>query len=341
MTLTLGRDVLLFFQDRDRDTFVRGDRHLRTKLRKATYFLRPGKQRISGFELSFTLLCRALRLAGQNVYVNDHRLARRNPDFPVGICGYSHILDGWKLPNPAVLGPGLYDHPKQAPALAGDPRFHSFLALCDWMRDMFAGIYGYGFMDLWFGGIDLADWPDMRGETKDLDVLVYDKIRWNRETLLPALRDPIVAELERRGLRYEIVRYGNYTHEIYRDRLRRSHALLFLCEHETQGMAYQEAMASNVPVLAWDQGTWLDPNRPQWEPDPVPATSVPYFDDVCGERFADASDFPRALDRFLERREAYAPRAWVERNLSMTRSAELYLQAYAKAATAHVRPSDR
>src|ERR1700704_1274056 len=149
MKLVPGQDVLLFFQDRDTDTFVRGDRHLRTALRKGTYFLRPGKQRISGFELSFRLLCRALQKNGQRVHINKHQLARRNPDFPVGICGYTHILNDWTLPNPAVLGPGLFDHPALAPQLFEDPRFQAYTAFCEWMRTMFAQAYGEERMHLW------------------------------------------------------------------------------------------------------------------------------------------------------------------------------------------------
>ena len=135
--LSLDRDVLLFFEDRDRDTFVRGDRHLRRRLRKAVSRFRPNKQRVSGFEMSFILLERALSAAGRTVHVNDFALAKRNPEFPVGVCGYGHILDGWSLPNPAVLGPGLIDHPKQRPKLMEDPRFRSYLVLCGWMMDLF------------------------------------------------------------------------------------------------------------------------------------------------------------------------------------------------------------
>jgi hypothetical protein len=329
--LSLNRDVLLFFEDRDRDTLVRGDRRLRRQLRKAVGRFRPNKQQVSGFEMSFILLTRALRGIGRTVYVNDFALARCNPHFPIGICGYSHILDHWSLPNPAVLGPGLIDHPKQRPALMQDPRFHSYIVFCDWMRHLFRD-YGDEMLDLWFGGIDLDEWPDLSRDRKDLDVLVYDKIRWNRETLVPSLREPLLAELTRRRLRYEIVQYGRHTHRQYRKLLSRSRWMLFICEHETQGMAYQEALASNLPVLAWDQGYWLDPNRPLFEAEPVKASSVPYFGPDCGERFVGVEDFPSALDRFSANLRHFSPRAWIQEHLSPNRSAELYLHAYHKAA---------
>jgi glycosyltransferase involved in cell wall biosynthesis len=330
--LIVGRDVLIFFEDRDRDTFFRGDRRLRRRLRKAVAVFRPKKQHVTGFEISFLLLCRALRLANQTIHVNDFALARRNPDFPVAICGYTHVLDNWKLPNPAVLGPGLYDHPKQSPKLMQDPRFFSYLMLCDWMRDMFATVYDKDALRMWFGGIDLQEWPDTKGHPKDVDMLVYDKIRWKREHYEPALLQPVLAELSRRNLRYEVLRYGRYTHAAYRKLLGRSRSMIFLCENETQGMAYQEAMASNVPILAWDQGYWLDPNRERWSEEPVPATSVPYFSERCGERFVAAADFAPALERFMERLESYTPRAYVEEHLSLRESAELFMEAYRAAA---------
>jgi hypothetical protein len=331
-TPTLGRDVMLFFEDRDRDTFVRGDRRLRRSLRKAVALLRPNKQRVAGFEVSFILLCRALRLAGQRVHINDYALARRNPDFPVGLCGYTHVLDGWTLPNPAVLGPGLYDHPKQNPTLMQDPRFRSYLMFCDWMRDMFATGYERERLRPWFGGIDVAEWRDTKNLAKDVDVLVYDKIRWNRGRLVPSFRDPILEALSARKLRYEVLRYGRYTHSGYRRLLARSRSMLFLCENETQGMAYQEALACNVPVLAWDQGFWLDPNRELWDPNPVSATSVPYFSPECGERFVGLDDFAPTLERFLSGLDRYEPRRFVGDHLSLAESGELYLRAYLSAA---------
>lgn len=339
MKLTLGRDVLLFFEDRDRDTFVKGDRRFRRRLRKGVALFRPNRQRVSGFEMSFKLLQQGLAAVGQRVHLNDFALARRNPEFPIGLCGYSHVLQHRRLPNPAVLGPGLFDHPLQDLALFDDPRNVSYLVLCTWMRDLFARWYEGDHLFLWFGGIDVADWPEAR-QNGDIDVLVYDKIRWNRDTLVPALREPLLDELRRRGLTFEIVRYGQYTLGAYKKLLKRSKAMLFLCEHETQGMAYQEALASNVPVIAWDQGLWLDPNRRMWEPLDVPATSVPYFAAQCGERFKGLDDFFPTLDRFLAKLSTYAPRAWVAENLTPVASGELYLRAYYHAAARRPRPPD-
>ncbi|HEY0780178.1 MAG TPA: hypothetical protein VGD56_19585, partial [Gemmatirosa sp.] len=330
--ITTGPDqtVLLFYEDVEVDRLLPNDRHVRRAARRAYHAVTSG-QSVSGFEIAFRMLRMALERAGCRVVVNNPALARRHPHHPVGICGYPHVLDRWRLPNPAVLGPGLFDHPSQAPRLMEDPRFRSYLVPCEWYRDVFAPQYGDA-CRIWFGGIDTDAWPDLTASPKDIDFLVYDKIRWNRNTLNASLMQPLLAELERRGQRVHVLRRGAYDLAEYRALLGRARGVLFVCEHETQGLAYQEAMACNVPILAWDPGEWLDPNRARWSPTPVPASSVPFFDATCGERFADAAAFPAALDRFLARREHLTPRAFVQQHLSFAESARRYLAAYTDAA---------
>jgi len=43
-------------------------------------------------------------------------------------------------------------------------------------------------------------------------------------------------------------------------------------------------------------------------------------------------DFGAKLDRFIERRELYRPRAYVTHNLNIAHSGELYAKAYFEAA---------
>jgi hypothetical protein len=330
--LDLERDktVLLFFADVERDTFVKNDRHVRRLLRRYYHAFKKG-QRVSGFGVAFMLLTRALESQGYRVVVNDRALARRMPQYPVGIAGYPQILDGWDLPNPAVLGPGLLDHPNLSPRLMEDPRFRSYIVPSEWMRAVFEKSYPRRCV-LWYAGIDIGQWPDLGAEPKDVDVLVYEKILWDRARKEPAVLEPILGELRRRGLRIEVLRYGRYLLEDYRALLRRSRSMLFLCEHETQGLAYQEAMASNVPILAWDQGLWLDPQRLRYETEPVRASSVPYFAPQCGETFTGVDDFQAVLDRFLARLGSYTPRRYVAENLSLESSARRYWEAYVAAA---------
>lgn len=327
--------VLLFYKEWEKDKYVPYDRYVR-RIVKPAYNVVRRNQGVSGFRMWYQLLVQSLRSCGHRVVTNNAQLARRNPEHPVGLVGYPNVLDTWDLPNPALLGPGLYDHPMIAPHLLDDPRYRLYITTCDWIDAVFRKLYGQRCIH-WHAGIDIERWADTSSARKTLDIIVYDKIRWNRDQYAPNLLEPILAQLQSRGLRYRVVRYGQYTHPIYRNLLREARALLFLCEHETQGMAYQEAMASNVPVLAWVNGYWLDPRRPTFDPDPVPATSVPFFAPECGECFSGVDDFEEVCARFLERLPMYRPREYVRRELSFQRSADLYMRAYRLAGSGETR----
>ena len=320
------RIILLFYQPFERDKFFRYDRYLQRVVRPL-YNLTHRRQKQSGFDVSFDLMRRALEKAGWIVRVNDRALARKNPDYPVGLVGYPSVLDGWDLPNPAILGPSLYDHPLLAPHLMEDTRFRKYLVLAPWMYDMFRPIYGDACVR-WHAGIDTDEWPDASSHPKEIDFLVYDKIRWNHDELAVEFLQRIQKTLNGRGLRAHTIRYKFHDHSTYRRLLQRSRAMIFLCEHETQGLAYQEALASNVPVLAWDNGYWLDPLWERFSANKIPASSVPFFSDICGETFRDISDFERVLSIFLDRLSSFKPRKYVVEKLTMKESAEKYSGQY-------------
>lgn len=325
--LEFARDrvVLLFFGDFERDRLVRHDRHVRRALRVIARAWR-GQAQKSGFFVAFELLVNSLQRAGYRVVVNDVTLARLNPSYPIGILGYPHVLEDLRLDNPAVLGPGLYDHPRLAPTLMDDRRHHAYIVSSEWMRESFATVYRDKCVR-WHAAVDVNQWPAASGP-KNYDFLVYVKFLWDRERNESETLAPVLAALDRRGLSYVVIRYGSYYHEQYRAVLQRVRGMIFLCEHETQGIAYQEAMASGVPVLAWDQGRWLDARYADQSGELVPASSVPYFSAACGEKFGRVEEFEPALDRFQQRLPLYQPRAYVEAALSTESSVRIYIDAY-------------
>jgi hypothetical protein len=104
--------------------------------------------------------------------------------------------------------------------------------------------------------------------------------------------------------------------------------MIYFCEHESQGIALQEAMSMNLPVFAWDQEKWLDPSRMAWGETDTPASSVPYFDERCGATFRDLNSFREKFDRFWEKvtEKKYAPREYVLENLTLEKSAGRMLE---------------
>jgi len=296
---------------------------LRSRLRTSYRRLR-GKQVHTGFYTAFLGLVAALRRVGCEVRINDFVLARAMPDYPVGIAGYTGILERVaNLTNPMLFGPGDPGHPTEAGRLRASTTIHHIIQPSDWYVALYRAACGDAVVR-WPVGIDVAAFPDARDHAKDIDVVIYDKIRWHRDRVVPAVLDRLVRHLDARGLSYVVLRYGDHTREEYFERLRRGRALAFLCEHETQGLACQEAMAMNVPVFAWDEGELVDPIQRPMAPAGLWASSVPYFSEACGVRFTSQTLEP-CFDEFWKRLESFNPRNYVAAELGIEKSAADYL----------------
>lgn len=218
-------------------------------------------------------------------------------------------------------------HPSEWPTLFQDYPVVRYLQHSTWAQQVYVPFFGDRCI-VWPVGIDTEKWRPTAGGEKVVDFLIYDKIRWDRETIVPMLLEPIRRAVKERGYTVQEIRYGAYEQNAFRVALRRCRAMIFLCEHESQGIAYQEALAAGVPILAWDQGSCLDPSRFAWGAPHIPATSVPYWDERCGERFVDAGDFTLALERFMNdmREGVYAPREYVLDHLTLDHSARRYVE---------------
>lgn len=280
----------------------------------------------TGFYAAFRLLRLSLIQSGCDVRVNNFSLALRHPSYPIGMSGYPSVLGRVSLPNPVIFGPGDYGLPDAALAVARDPRFRKLIQPSQWAVDFYRPSCGDKMMVCPMG-IDTDLWRNSTHDRKEIDVLVYDKIRWHRPQQVPRVLDRVTEHLRRSHLSFEVLRYGEHHNSRFAELVRRSRAFLFLCEHETQGLACQEAMASNVPVLAWDEGVLVDPDFRRFAPADFRVTTVPYFDARCGERFT-LDGFETAFGQFWDNLGSYAPRQYVLENLSLEKSAQVYLSAY-------------
>lgn len=307
----------------DEDRWLPGDRYPRAVVRRLVH----GPPVPGGIDQVFLNLRAGLDRLAVPYAVNLPFRALR-PEDRVGVLGRGRrSLAGYDRPNPLVLGVGVLSAPREWPTLCDELPVAFFLQHSTWALEQYRAEFGDR-LALWPAGIDVDRWNAAPEHGKSVDVLVYDKIRWNRERRLPELLDLATAELRARGLRFEIIRYGRYTPRRLREAFDRCRTLLFLSEHESQGLACNQAMSANLPVLAWDQGWCLDPNRFAWGLPEIPASSVPYFDERCGERFRTADELPRVLDLFLERARsgAYRPREYVLENLTLELSARRFLK---------------
>ena len=90
---------------------------------------------------------------------------------------------------------------------------------------------------------------------------------------------------------------------------------IWLGRHESQGFALEEALSMNVPLLVWDVSSMNQEYGYHYEN--IPATSIPYWDEKCGESFTDVSQMEEIFERFTKHLNEYKPREYILENLSV------------------------
>ena len=301
------------------------------------------KQPFTGYYAAFLNLKAGLETLGHSVRVNDFAFARAHPEETIGISGYPSVFGRVRLPNPAVFGPGYVPPPGEVEAVVDSCNLRILTLPSEWPCKIWRPALG-DLVQPMCVPIDVAEWPDLSGAEKTIDAIVYDKIRWNRTKRSEDVLAPIFSLLEANSRSYVTLSYGRHHISQFREALKKARSMIFVCEHETQGLAYQEAMASGVPILAWDEGVLVDPNQKMIAPADLVVSSVPYFEERCGMKFT-RLNLPQAFRDFWDQIETFAPRDYVEEALSPAVTATRYLQllkfASIGAATGSLSTSER
>lgn len=317
----MSRLCLYYTKEPERDRWLPGDRFIRPVIRR----ILRGAPRPGGVDKVFINLCKGLDLLNISYEVNMPFRKLREDDL-VGVLGRGcNCLNGYKQRNKIVAGIGLMTHPSEWPTLCEEYPVVKYLQHSDWANNVYKPFFGDR-CTIWPVGIDTDFWRPLLKD-KTTDFLIYDKINWNYEQMSKKLLAPIREILTARDLSFEEIRYGFYRPRDYRSALQRCRAMIFLCEHESQGIAYQECLSSGVPILAWDQGQCLDPNRFTWGEPLIPATSVPYWGDRCGVKFKDIEGFKHKLEEFLAKLNdnQFLPREYILENLTLEKCAQNYV----------------
>ena len=166
----------------------------------------------------------------------------------------------------------------------------------------------------------LAVWPVGIEEFNNIrepnyDCLIYFKRRDQSE--LDAVKKFLVSN----GLSYRMVEYGTYGEDGFKQLVNSAKFCFLINGTESQGIAVQEIMSMGIPIIAWDIKEWLD----QGEAYRVPATSIPYWDERCGEVFFNIDDLEVTFSKFYATLDQYDPKAFIKDNLSFECSVKTLL----------------
>jgi hypothetical protein len=313
----------LFYEEPDGDRWLPFDRFPRRIARRVL----RGEPEIGGHQRISLNLRAGLDRLGVRYRFNDYERARRNPSELSCIIGKSQVLEKMEWKNPILFGAAVFSHPLDDPHLFERLPVKKILLPGPWMKEMWRSYWDEP-VAVWPVGIDTDRWQPRAAAEKPFDVLLYDKVRWDHERYEATLIEPIRGRLRQAGKSFREIRYGAYREVEFEAALAECRIMVFLCEHETQGIAYQQALAAGVPILAWDRGGyWQDPAYFPAKVKFQPVTSVPYWDERCGRTFAANEEFDDAWRRFWDEFQSghYDPRAYILENLTLEKCARQYL----------------
>jgi hypothetical protein len=159
-------------------------------------------------------------------------------------------------------------------------------------------------------GVETETFKEIKPIIERNKVFLYYKHREHNEL------DFLTRFLNSKNIEYHIFSYdGRYNESDYLHYLQESKYGIILDAHESQGFAIQEALSCNVPLFVWNVSSLtqeVGTNYPDF-----PATTIPYWDERCGEFFYNKEEIEDKFQLFLSKFETYNPRQYILETLSM------------------------
>jgi len=191
--------------------------------------------------------------------------------------------------------------------------YKKLIAPSQWVKNKFIDKFNLPEEKIAIWPVGIEEFNNVREPS--YDCLIYFKRRDVSE--LSAVKKFLLG----RGLSYRMVEYGGYDEVGFRNLVNQAKFCFLINGTESQGIAVQEIMSMGVPIITWDLKEWLD----QGEAYRVPATSVPFWDERCGERFYSIDKLEETFDNFYARINDYDPKAYIKDNLSFEMSVKTLL----------------
>ena len=230
-------------------------------------------------------------------------------------CVYSssQSIDVKKYPNiKFIFGPhfSVSPDPRVMDIIKNDNSV--YMILSDWVLNFWKNDPNYNNMKLipLPFGVDTEKFKNIYPISQRNQVFIYFKKRH------PQLLNIIESFLTSKNIYYLIFNYDEgYDENLYIHYLKNSKYGIWIGCSESQGFGLQEALSSDVPLFVWNVKS-LNELYNQNCPD-IPATSIPYWDERCGEYFYNVDELDEKFNLFLSKIDSYKPREYVLENLSM------------------------
>ena len=213
-----------------------------------------------------------------------------------------------------IIGPQVWMFDGYGQFLIENQNYYKkIIAPSEWVKNKFITKFNLPEDKLAVWPVGIEEFDNIR--EVNYDCLIYFKRRDQSEL------DAVKKFLVDNGFSYRMVEYGTYGEDGFKQLVNGAKFCFLINGTESQGIAVQEIMSMGVPIIAWDIKEWLD----QGEAYRVPATSVPFWDDRCGEKFFTVDEMGETFDNFYARINDYNPKDYVHDNLSFKSSVNTLL----------------
>lgn len=226
---------------------------------------------------------------------------------PYQVNNYAQIKNKETL----LVGPQVWPF---APEFSQLTDYGKIITPSQWVADLYTKFFNVRGTLNW----PVAIYAPQINNNPTIDCLVYYKNRPVDHL------QAVLSLLEKRGLTYTGLEYGNYSQEEFLESLGEVKFCVIIDNTESQGIATQEMMAVNKPIFVWDQTIW-DHMGSEYS---VPATSVPYWSDECGHKINSIDELESGFDHFYSSLSNYSPQDYVQRELSPQKTVQILLDHY-------------
>lgn len=159
-------------------------------------------------------------------------------------------------------------------------------------------------------GVDTEKFKNIKPINEKNKVFVYYKNRNPRDLHI------IEYFLRQKSIEYRIFSYSNrYDENDYIQYLQDSKFGIWVGAHESQGFGLEEALSTNTPLLVWNIKSMNQEYMSRY--DDIPATSIPYWDQRCGEYFYNIEELEETFNLFTSKLNTYKPREYILEKLSV------------------------
>ncbi len=217
----------------------------------------------------------------------------------------------------SIIGPNVCTLPIDN-KIVMEQKYKKILVPSEWVKNLYLKWIPEEKIEIWPVGVDTKRFLDCSNENKNIDCLIYFKRR-NEEDLRYVTN--LLKEL---GYSFHIIKYGDYDESQFMKLMKNSKTAFVIDNCESQGLAIQEMMSCNLPLFVWDVSTWND----RGEQYSVPATSVPYWSEVCGEKTLEKEEIKEKFKKFFENNNSYNPRQYIIENFTLEKSANKILKFF-------------